>query len=245
MKSSRIFLSKFALVIAFVLALTSCGNSLNFEGTKGNGNITTETRTITENFEKIHVNSGINLIVTQSDNRLIEVETDENIQSLITTTVENGILIISSNASYSTTSGPEVRVNLPLITGLKSSSGASIKNGNVLKTTSLTVESSSGSDVELEVEADFISMESTSGSDIEVSGKALKAETSSSSGSDIDAGKLLANEVFAQSSSGSSTTVNPILSLKAKASSGSDIRYKNIPKTLEKEESSGGDITKD
>ena len=87
-------------------------------------------------------------------------------------------------------------------------------------------------------------MESTSGSDIEVTGKALKAETSSTSGSDIDAGKLMANEVFAQSTSGSSTKVHPILILKGKATSGGDIIYTNVPKKIEKEENSGGSISK-
>jgi hypothetical protein len=54
----------------------------------------------------------------------------------------------------------------------------------------------------------------------------------------------MANDIFAQTSSGSSTTVFPILSLNAKASSGSEITYTNIPKKLEKTESSGGSINK-
>lgn len=245
MKSKFALLPKLILVFVLTISLISCHSSINFRGVKGNGNIITETRTITEKFEKIEVNSGIDLQVTQNDATSVEVQVDQNIQSIITTKVENGVLIISSNAAYNTTDSPIVRVNLPLISGLKSTSGATIKSGNILKTTSLKVESTSGSEIQIEVEADYISMESTSGSDIEVTGKALKAETSSTSGSEIDAGKLMANEVFAQSSSGSSTKVYPIISLKGKASSGSDITYKNVPKNLEKEESSGGTISKD
>ncbi|WP_432670016.1 head GIN domain-containing protein [Flavobacterium sp. SM2513] len=245
MKSNLTLITKIALVFIAVLSLGSCRHSFNFEGVKGNGTITTETRTITENFDKIHVNSGIRLEVTQTENRSVEVETDENIQALITTTVENGILKISSNSSNNSSNGIFVRVHLPIITELKSSSGASIRNENTLKSTSLTVDSSSGSDIDIEVEADFISMESSSGSSITTAGKALKAETASSSGSSIHAEKLLTNEIFSQASSGSFTKVNPILSLNAKASSGSSIRYINIPKNLDKKESSGGSISKD
>ncbi len=243
MKSTKTTLKHLFLSFIIVFSLASCRTSIDFGRENGNGTITTQSRTISEKFEQIQVSSGISLIVSQSDVTSVEVETDENIQPLIITKVENGVLIIKTDDSFDATKGPEVRVSLPFITSLKSSSGASVKNGTTLKSTSLSVDSSSGSKVVLDVEADFISLESSSGSSIEVTGKAIKAETASSSGSNINAGKLMANEVFAQTSSGSSTKVYPIISLKAKASSGSDIRYKNVPKTLEKEESSGGSIS--
>ena len=230
-------------VVLIALFMVSCQTSLQFGTIKGNGNLKKETRTVTESFEKIEVNSGIELVVTQSDNVAISVEIDENILPLITTTVENGVLIISSKESYTSSHDTKVNVSLPLISGLRSQSGASIKSANTLKSTSLIVDSSSGSEIEIDVEADYLSLESSSGSEIEVTGKALKVETSSSSGSEIDASKLLANEIFSQSSSGSETKVNPILSLNAKATSGSEIKYKNVPKKLEKTENSGGSIS--
>lgn len=244
MRPTSNFLTKLSFVLVFVLALTSCHTSFDFRGEKGDGNIVTQTRTVTEPFEKIEVNSGLDLIVSQNDLTSVTVEVDENLQSIITTKVVNGVLVVSANASYNPTESALIRVNLPVISGLKSTSGATLSSGNTLKSTSLTVESTSGSEVKIDVEADYISLESTSGSDMVVSGKALKAETSSTSGSDIDAGKLLANEIFSQSSSGSSTKVNPILSLKGKATSGSSIEYMNVPKSIEKEENSGGSVSK-
>lgn len=212
---------------------------------KGNGIPISQNRTVEGTFEKIEVSAGIDLMVSQNETFSISVLTDENVQSLISTKLENGVLVVTSLGSFSTVKSPEVRVSLPIISGLQSSSGAYIKGVNTLKSKSLILSSSSGSDIKLDVDVDFISLESTSGSDIEVTGKALKVETSSSSGSDIDAGNLMANEVFAQVSSGSSTKVYPIILLNAKASSGGDITYKNVPKRLEKEESSGGSISKD
>ncbi len=77
-----------------------------------------------------------------------------------------------------------------------------------------------------------------------MSGKALEVTTASSSGSSIEAEKLLANEVTSQSTSGSSSIVSPIVSLKAHASSGSSIEYAKTPKNLAIEESSGGGVSK-
>lgn len=242
MKSKNNSLTKLLFLFVLTISLTSCHSSFNFTGEKGNGNIITENRTITEKFDKVEVNSGLDITVSQADVASVTVRIDENLQPLITTKVVDGVLVVSVSGPYSSSDNPEINISLPIISGLKSTSGATLKSGNVLKSTSMIVSSTSGSEIQINVEADYISLESTSGSEIEVSGKALKLETSSTSGSDIDAGKLIANEVFSQVTSGSTTKVNPVLVLKGKATSGADIKYKNIPKTLEKEENSGGSI---
>jgi len=73
----------------------------------------------------------------------------------------------------------------------------------------------------------------------------LNLNTDSSSGSSIDARELLANDVVSETSSGSTTNTHPILSLNGKASSGSSIHYNGSPKTVVKEESSGGSVSKE
>ncbi len=54
--------------------------------------------------------------------------------------------------------------------------------------------------------------------------------------------ELLVNNVVADASSSSTIKVNPIVSLKAKASSTGDIYYYNNPKNIEKKASSAGTI---
>ena len=225
------------------LLFSSCNHAFNLvDKIKGNGKTTTETRTVNEDFKSIEVNSGIKVIVEQSDSKLITVETDENLQKHIITKVENGVLKIECDESYNLDQSPIVNVKMPVINGLSSSSGSEITNSKTLITDKIDVKSNSGSKININVEADVISLESASGSNIEASGKALKLETSSSSGSEIEADKLMTNEVIAQSSSGSNTSVYPIVKLEAKASSGSSIKYYKNPKTILKEENSGGSV---
>ena len=239
-------ITKFIVAAIMALLFSSCGHSINLgTGIKGSGNITTETRTVNEDFKKIEVSHGIKVIVEQSDNKSITVEADENLQQHIITKIENGVLTIESDEGYNATETPIVKVKMPLTNGLSTSSGSEITSIGALITENIDVESSSGSRINITVEADAIKMESTSGSSIEVGGKALKAETSSSSGSTIDAKELMANEVVSQTSSGSSTSVYPIVKLDAKASSGSNVSYHKIPKTVLKEESSGGSVSQE
>lgn len=226
------------------LLFSSCNPSFNFGiGTKGSGNITTETRTVSGNFKNIEVSEGIKVIVAQSNTKSITVEADDNLQQHIITKVENGVLIVESDKSYNATETPIVNVKMIAINGLSANSGSEITSSNTIITENINVKSCSGSQIVIDVEADAISLESTSGSSIEARGKALKLTTSSSSGSQINAENLMTNEVVSQTSSGSSTDVYPILKLEAKASSGSSINYYKTPKIISKQESSGGSIS--
>lgn len=238
-----VYLTKLVAIAFVAMLFASCKYSIDLgRGEKGSGNITTQTRAINSDFSKIEVSNGIEVIVEQSDDKSVTVATDDNLQKLIVTKVENGVLIVEADKSFNATETPRVTVKMPVIKGLSADSGAEIKSQNTLITPLLAVESDSGSTINITVEADAITLESASGSTIEASGKALKLETTSKSGSSIDAEKLMANEVIAQSNSGSSTDVYPILKLDAKASSGSSINYHKAPKNLSKEESSGGSV---
>lgn len=236
-------ITKFIVVTLMALLFSSCRHSINMGlGVNGSGNITTETRTVNQNFKAIEVSTGIKVIVEQSDKKAIMVETDDNLQKHITTKIENDILIIESDKNYNSTKTPLVSVKMPIISGLNANSGSKITNLGTVITENIYLESSSGSTININVEADNISIKSSSGSGVEASGKALKLETTASSGSNINAEKLMANEVISQTSSGSSTSVYPIIKLDAKASSGSNINYHNIPKSVSKKETLGGSI---
>lgn len=162
----------------------------------------------------------------------------------IITRVENGTLIVKIEGNINSMESAIVHVKTNTINGLESSSGASIRSKSTLKGTNLTVKTSSGSSINTDLEYEKVESESSSGSEITLSGKALIVKTNSSSGSTINAQELAANEITAESTSGSNTTVNPIVLLNAKASSGSSIEYVKDPKKVVKEESSGGSVSK-
>ena len=233
--------TKIVVVAIAALLFSSCNQVFN--GIKGNGNVQTEARKISESFTKISVSRGLEVIVEQGNTIKVEVEADQNLLKHITTKVENGVLVVSSDENIYSSESEIVRITMPTIEGLETTSGSNLKSKSVLKGTNLYVKSSSGSEIDVNAEFDVISSESTSGSTISLTGKALKLATTSSSGSEIDAKNLLANEVVSQSTSGSSTEVHPLVSLNAKASSGSSVDYSGTPKTIKKEETSGGSVS--
>jgi hypothetical protein len=232
------------IVLLLMLSLTSCNGNLNLiDGIDGSGNVVTEKRNIETPFTKIQASTGVEVILEQGSPSEVEVEVDDNLMKYIVTRVENGTLIVKIDGNINTMESAIVRVKTKTIEGLESSSGASIKTINKLSGTSVALKTSSGSTIQADLEYEKVSCESTSGSEIKVSGKALALDTKSSSGSEINAKELASNEITAQSTSGSSTTVNPIVLLNAKASSGSSIDYVKEPKKVVKEETSGGSVS--
>ena len=232
------------VALLLTLTLSSCNAILSLgDGIDGSGNVVTEKRTIDAPFTKIDASTGVEVIVEQGATTEVEVEVDDNLMEHIVTRVENGTLIVKIEGNINTMESAIVRVSTKTIEGLESSSGATIRSKSTLKGTILALKSSSGSTINTDLEYEKVSCESSSGSEIKLSGKVLVLDTKSSSGSEIDAKDLAANEITSQSTSGSNTTVNPIVFLNAKASSGSSIDYVKEPKKVIKEETSGGSVS--
>lgn len=237
------------IIIATFLAILfgSCKYDIDFGGKSitGSGHVVSQERNV-KNFTKVEVSRGLECEIIQDANFKVVVEADDNLQEGILTTVEGSTLKITSKYNnYRNVQSKKIIVHLPVVEVLETTSGSNLSTNGVIKGTEILVKSSSGSEIKVAVESDKINLESTSGSTLKVEGKALDVSTESSSGSTIDAENLLANNINSQSTSGSSTSVHPILSLKAKASSGSSIDYTNTPKQISVEESSGGSVSKE
>lgn len=241
-----VFLSKLVAATLLALSFTSCNHTINFGNSiTGSENVITQKRTLAT-FDKVVVNDGLDCEVLIADTQDVTVEADDNLANGIKTVVTNGTLMITSEYdTYINVKSKKVIVRMPKIAGLESTSGSSLRSGNTLTSLDISIKSSSGSSLDVDVEADNINLETSSGSEQNVRGKALKLSTASSSGSHISAERLVANEVFAQTSSGSSTSVNAAVLLDAKASSGSSISYTGQAKEVRKEESSGGGVSKE
>jgi hypothetical protein len=239
-------LAKIIVISLIALLFGSCKYDINLgESITGSGHVISKERKVAP-FDKISVSRGLECEVSQADKASVVVVADDNLQEGIKTTVENGTLEITSiYGNYHNVKSKKIIVQLPYISSLETSSGSDLITRNIIKSNEITLKSSSGSKLEAEVASEKISCESSSGSTQKIEGKAISLQTTSSSGSHIDAERLLANEVDAKSSSGSSTSVNPVLSLKARASSGSNIQYKKRPKTLTVDQSSGGSVEED
>ena len=91
-------LARIAIALVVSIFLSSCGFDIQIgdfgTGKKGNGNVVTDTRVISDEFTRISASEGLMVYVTQAEDFAIEVEGDDNIIELIRTDIKNGKLRI-------------------------------------------------------------------------------------------------------------------------------------------------------
>lgn len=219
------------IIVTAILStlLSSCNFGL---GVMGNGNVITKERPISGNFNQIEVSRGIDVFINQNQTESINVQADDNLHDIIITKIEGNTLKIYADKNISHASSKKVMVNFKTISKLSSSSGSSIYGTNTIIAENLDLDSSSGSDMELDVKVNHLNCTASSGSDLEVSGEANMLVANASSGSDIKAQKLRTSITNAKASSGADIELNVLKELTASTQSGGNITYTGNPETI-------------
>ncbi|TYA53900.1 DUF2807 domain-containing protein [Formosa maritima] len=223
--------------------MISCNFDGNFgTGINGNGQVVIKDRALNGSFSSIKVSRGIDLYLTQSDTESLSVEADENLQEIITTNIENDVLIITASENIGRSTSKKVMLSFNHISAIKATSGSDVVSNNTIRVSDLELNSTSGSDIELTLDAESVNCHSTSGSDIELKGKTNNFIAEATSGSSIKAEDLMTFNAQVKATSGANIRVNTSKKLTAKASSGGDIRYSGNPEIIKTSDGVSGSI---
>jgi len=235
-------LTKGLLLLFVASVFASCGADL-FNRIEGNRNVITEKREIENDFSRVKVSSGIDLYIKQGSKVSLTVEADENLHDYIMTEVDGNQLKIYVDGNIWRAKARKVYLTVTDIEELRATSGSDVYSESIIKANDLEVSTSSGADMNIEVDAENVTSSSSSGSDLRIKGKANTHSTNATSGSSINAYGLESKEVTAKVSSGADIGVYASESINARASSGGDIRYKGSPEKVNKKTSSGGGVS--
>lgn len=236
-------ISKIIAILFIATIFTSCSVDM-FNRVNGNRNVVTEVRKTSKKFTGIRVSTGIDLYVTQGSKNKVTVEADENLQDIIITKVEDGILKVYSEKSIWKAKARKVHVTIKDLTLLKATSGSDVYGKGIIKTDEISISATSGADIRITVDARSVETSTTSGSDIRIAGTTINHASSATSGSSVDAYELESENVIAKATSGADINIYASERLEAKATSGGDIDFKGNPKSVNKKSTSGGDISK-
>jgi len=211
MKSFVIFLS--------VFCLAGC---LMSTGVQGSGKATTEDRTVGA-FSSISVEGAASVDVEIGANTSVTITTDDNLQPLILTQVENTTLRIYSHETYNTSVGVNVKITTPTLDGV-SVSGACSVHAVGLDSKHFALSMSGAGSAKLMGQADAL------------------AVNLSGAGS-VEAGDLKAKDVQVEISGVGSAVVYASQSLSAAVSGAGSVRYKGNPAKVQKTVSGVGSIS--
>jgi len=238
-------LTKITIAILMSLLLFSCNFDINLNsGVTGNGNVSTQDRKLPENFNKIEVSRGLDVYLTQSDSQSLKVQADENLHDIIITEIENGVLKIYAEDNIKRAESKKIMVNVTNLNAISATSGSDVISTNTLKTDTIKLSTTSGADIEVELDAQSTTLASTSGSDIRVKGKTNTLSASATSGSDINAQYLISQSCTVSVTSGADIAVHAEEKITANATSGGDIKYYGNPKNESVSDTSAGNVRK-
>ena len=238
----KIATQKILTFLLITALFSSCAVDM-FNRVNGNRNVVTEDRSTKEYFTKIKVSTGLDLYISQGSTNQITVEADENLQDIILTEVNDGILIIYSKKNIWKAKARKVYVTIKNLEAIIATSGSDVYTNEALEVNNLNISATSGADIHVSVDADTIETKATSGSNIEVSGASNNHISKATSGASIDAYQLRSKNVTVKVTSGANINVYASESIDAKATSGGDIDFKGSPKKVNKKTSSGGSVS--
>jgi hypothetical protein len=231
------------LSILFVITLLSSCNVNMFNSVNGNKNVVTETRKANGDFTKIKVSTGLDLYIIQGAIPKIIVEADENLQDIILTEVNDGVLKIYTEKNIWRAKSRKIYVTLKTIEEITATSGADVYTNKTINADHIQLSTTSGANIKVSLKAKTVESNATSGSDIEISGTTKQHNSKATSGASINAYKLKSETVNVKVSSGADINIYASKALTAKASSGGDIDYRGKPRKITKKSSSGGSIS--
>ena len=184
-------------------------------------------------FHAISVSSGIDLYLSPGEEAVAVSASEVKFRDRIKTEVKDGVLKIwyeyKENSNVHIEWGNrklKAYVSFKNLDKLSGSGGSDIYVDGSIKTGTLSLHVSGGSDFQGRVETGTLQVEGSGGSDVHISGTATKLELSMSGGSDFKGYDLASDICTLDASGGSDVYVTVNKELNAQASGGSDVYYK-------------------
>lgn len=210
----------------------------------GNGEIAKRVYKLSD-FKTVSVSSGIDIYLEPSAKNEAIAVTDKNILDIIEVTQNGDKLTFRLKTGIrKTTKGVKIYLSYKTLEGISASGGSDVymKDNAVLKSKSLTIDGSGGSDIRLNLDVDMLSCESSGGSDVYLNGTANRASFDCSGGSDVKAKELIVSTCDVESSGGSDVIITATKAITVDASGASDVTFYGNPKDVSISKSGASDV---
>ncbi|MEO8146621.1 MAG: head GIN domain-containing protein [Bacteroidia bacterium] len=157
---------------------------------KGNGKVTSETRAV-NGFNKVSLAGSIDLIVDQTGKEGLVVETDENLQNVIITEVENGTLKIHVKHDVSVSPTKMiVHLSCANLNAINSGGSGDVSFKSKLTGDDLKISNGGSGDYKLDVAVKHLDINSGGSGDFVIKGNADTFDFSGAGSGDVNAKDL-------------------------------------------------------
>src|SRR5438552_2886286 len=177
---------QFFLVAVSSLVLFSSCREIFAKRIRGNGNITTQTRSAGQ-FNGIDVSGSIDVYVRQDSSSSVKVEADDNLQQYVETISDGSVLRIKTEEGYNLRSSRQIKVYVsgPSFKSFEASGACNIYSQGAITSSELDYDLSGSCDATMDVNAPKISVEASGACTLKLKGKTKDFHVRGSGSTDI------------------------------------------------------------
>ena len=239
-------IKKITLLVALVI--TSITNAQWFGGkkVKGNGNMTTETRT-TGDYDGIKCAGSFDYILVAGEEGKITIEGESNLLEHVVTEIKGNNLVIKTEKGYNlkTSFNKTIKVTIPFkdISSVSLAGSGDLWTEDTIKASSFDTSLAGSGDIIIDVEANSVECSVAGSGDLTLKGNTNNLEAKVAGSGDIHAFGLQANHTVVSIAGSGDAEVVSNSSLKARVSGSGDIEYKGNPSKEDTKVSGSGSIS--
>ncbi|KAA3440550.1 head GIN domain-containing protein [Rufibacter hautae] len=217
--------SSLLLLLAFVCWVSQ----VQAQSVEGNGNITTQTRSV-GSFDKLRVSGGFEVVLTQGTAEGLKLEAEDNILPLIESTVENGMLTIKTKPnSIRNAKRLKAYVTVRSLKALELAGGIKLTSTNTISGTALSLEFAGGINVQMAVQVKELTGDFAGGTKVTLSGRADKVRMDLAGATTLKALDLKTDYLTLDAAGASNAEVNVAKELSVEAAGIVNVNYKGSP----------------
>jgi len=228
------------LILPLAVIVSSCGY-IGGKRVRGNGNVTTVTRT-PGNFSGVASHGSFSVFVS-SGPQSVKIEGDENLLELIETYVEGNTLTIETRDGYWLKPRREIKVFItsPTFSSIHSyGSGDIIGQSPISDSTKMDLGVTGSANIDLEVNAPVVDADITGSGDIRLKGQTKSFKTEIHESGNIRAIDLKSEETIVSIAGSGDAEVFASVKLKVDVAGSGDIRYRGNAQVSSNIAGSGG-----
>ena len=216
------------------------------KGIKGNGKMTTITRT-TGDYDGIRCAGSMDFVLVAGDEGKITIEGEENLLEYIVTEVKNNQLVVKveNKVNLKPSWGKTIKITVPFrdIDAVSLAGSGDVWNEDKITATNFEASLAGSGDMVLNIEATSVEGSIAGSGDLTLKGSTNDLEAKVAGSGDFHGFDLEANNtVVSVAGSGDAEVVSKV-SLKARVSGSGDIEYKGNPEREDTKVSGSGSIS--
>ncbi|MCK7591143.1 DUF2807 domain-containing protein [Subsaxibacter sp. CAU 1640] len=234
---------KKSILIIAVLLVTSL--SFGQKKVKGNGNVTTITRS-TSDYDGVKCAGSFDYVLVAGEEGNIKIEGEENLLEYIVTEVKDGSLIVKveNHMNLQSSRNNTIKVTIPFkdISNVSLAGSGDLWNEDIITTNDMKVALAGSGDLTLKIEASHTKASIAGSGDLTLKGSTNSLDANVAGSGDFHGFDLQANNTDVSVSGSGDAKVVCRENLKARVAGSGGIEYKGNPKTEDTKVAGSGSI---